>query len=105
MSVLQATLTLNQTLDPTFSVLTFKKICNFSKDLIVKKVLNFEISCKFARKKIKKYLCFKVFKFGVSMWDIFTNLVFRLRNSIMGLVIWLEVVLKFVRNVLNFCEK
>ena len=39
------------------------------------------------------------------MWDIFTELVLRLGNNIMGIVIGLEIVLKLVGNVLAFCGK
>ena len=36
------------------------------------------------------------------MWNIFIELMLRLGNNIMGLVIWLEIVLKLVANALVF---
>ena len=39
------------------------------------------------------------------MWDIFTYLVLKLFNSIIGFVIWLEIVGKLVRNLLEFLGK
>ena len=63
----------------SFQFWPLRKFGSSQKILTVKKDLNLEISRKFARKRnYKKYFSFKVYKFGFSMWDIFTK--FMLRN-------------------------